>query len=175
MINTVLKGDPKDSPVLDLERLRHSLRRVASTVHVIAVKCRNGDFFATTATAVVSVSFEPPTILVCLNKSGAIAQAILHEDLFSIAVLTASQQSLARACSGGLSHAEREVLFDPSDDFADAALLRGAAANLICRRIDSPSCGTHLTVFGEVIDASFRTQVDPLLYLDGRYGSFQAV
>jgi len=175
MINEVRERTLEDGFVLRTEDLRRCLRRVASTVHVVAVKCGNGAFFATTATAVVSVSFDPPTILVCLNKASALAEAILDEDAFSISVLTASQQSIARACSGALSHAEREVLFDRWDRLPGAAIVRGAQASLICRRIDSPSRGTHLTVFGEVIDASFRTQVDPLLYLDGHYGSFQTV
>jgi flavin reductase len=159
---------------LDIDALRFSLRRVASTVHVIAVKCADGAFFATTATAVTPVCFDPPTVLVCINKSSAIGSAIEFEETFTINVLGAHQADVAGFCAGGAPHHERESLFDPSERFGKAAVLRDAQAALICRRTSIIPHGTHLVVFGEVIEASYRTEIQPLLYLDGRYGGFRA-
>ena len=164
----------KDVNALDIDALRFSLRRVASTVHVIAVKCDDGAFFATTATAVTSVCFEPPTILVCINKTSAIRAAIEREETFTINVLSADQMDVAGFCSGGAPHHERESLFDRSERFSAAAALRNAQATLICRRASIVRHGTHSVVFGTVIEASYRAETRPLLYLDGRYGAFHA-
>ena len=157
--------DVKDS-------LRLALRRVASTVFVVAAKQGDGSFFATTATAVTSVCFDPPTVLVCLNRSSAIGAAIEQAPVFSLSVLNAGQAPESHACAGGSSHDERKALFAPYAGEFDAAVLREAQAVLICRRSMALHCGTHTLVFGEVVDALHDAEVDPLIYLNGKYGSF---
>jgi flavin reductase (DIM6/NTAB) family NADH-FMN oxidoreductase RutF len=34
--------------------------------------------------------------------------------------------------------------------------------------------GTHVIVLGEIVDASHHEDVNPLVYLDGKYGAFSA-
>ncbi len=174
MSSVAMVNSPKDVNAVDTAALRFSLRRVASTVHVIAVKCDDGSFFATTATAVTSVCFEPPTVLVCINKTSAIRAPIEREGTFTINVLGADQADIAGFCAGGAPHHERETLFDRSGRFGDAAVLRNAQAALICRRASIAHHGTHSVIFGTVIEASYREETRPLLYLDGRYGAFYA-
>lgn len=172
MANSALMATSQEPAVLNSEILRLSLRRVASTVNVIAVKCADGSFFATTATAVVAVCFTPPTALVCINRSSAIYEAIEREEIFSISVLGAAQEEIAGACAGGVPHHERESRFTQSDRVAGAATLAGTQATLVCRRSEVVVQGTHAVIFGTVIDASHQAAVDPLIYLDGGYGSF---
>jgi flavin reductase (DIM6/NTAB) family NADH-FMN oxidoreductase RutF len=156
-----------------IDSLRLALRRVASTVYVVAVN--DGDaFFATTATAVTSVSFDPPTVLVCLNRASTIAAAIERSDVFSLNVLRADQARQSQTCAGGASHEERKELFASSGGDHDAALLRDAQASLICRKSMALQCGTHLIVLGEVVEAFHDADVNPLVYLDGKYGAFAA-
>lgn len=155
------------------DSLRLALRRVASTVYVVAVKSENA-FFAATATAVTSVSFNPPTVLVCLNCSSAIGAATEQSDVFSLSVLKADQASQSQACAGGTSHDERKSHFVPSGGEYDALVLRDAQASLICRKTTAFRCGTHVIVLGEVVDASHDADVNPLVYLDGKYGIFDA-
>jgi flavin reductase len=156
---------------LDVDKHRGGLRRVASTVHIIAVKVEDG-FFATTATAVASVSFDPPTMLVCLNSNSVISRAIERESYFSISVLGAEQQDIAAACAGGIPHAEREKFFEVSSGLFPVPVVRGAEASFVCRRRDISVQGSHFVVFGDVADANFDASVQPLIYLDGAYGSF---
>ena len=61
-----------------------------------------------------------------------------------------------------------------SERFRKAAVLRNAQAALICHRECIIQHGTHSVVFGTVIEASYRPEIQPLLYLDGRYGGFHA-
>lgn len=154
-----------------IDSLRLALRRVASTVYVVAVKSE-GAFFATTATAVTSVSFDPPTVLVCINRSSAIGAAIEKGEVFSLNILKADQANESQACAGGASHDERQALFSPCEGEYGAAVLRDAQASLICRRSTTLHCGTHTIVFGEVVDAIHDADVNPLVYLNGKYGSF---
>jgi flavin reductase (DIM6/NTAB) family NADH-FMN oxidoreductase RutF len=155
------------------DSLRLALRRVASTVYVVAVKSENA-FFAATATAVTSVSFNPPMVLVCLNRSSAIGAAIEQGEIFSLSVLKAGQASQSQACAGGTSHDERKAHFTPCGGEYDALVLRDAQASLICRKTMASNCGTHVIVLGEVVDAMHDAEVNPLVYLDGKYGIVDA-
>jgi flavin reductase (DIM6/NTAB) family NADH-FMN oxidoreductase RutF len=155
------------------DSLRLALRRVASTVYVVAVKSEES-FFAATATAVTSVSFNPPTVLVCLNRSSAIGAAIEQCDVFSLSVLKADQASQSQACAGGTSHDERKTHFTPYEGEYDALKLRDAQAALICRKTAAVHAGTHVIVLGEIVDALHDEDINPLVYLDGKYGAFSA-
>ena len=161
------------SAPLDIGFLREALRRVASTVHVVALKREDGCFFATTATAVVAVSFDPPTLLVCLNRSSMIAGAILQEDVFTISTLNAGQHDVAKACAGQVEHEKRETFFGRGSKVQNAPVLIGAQAHFVCRRVHAAIHGTHAIVLGETIDVSSRPAIEPLLYLNGTYGGFR--
>jgi len=49
--------------------------------------------------------------------------------------------------------------------------LRGAQATILCRRIDHHRFGTHSIFIGVVEDVVVREEVNPLVYLDGKFGS----
>lgn len=174
MSHAVQADDRNPHGGLDVEALRRSLRRVAATVTVIAVKGREGAFFATTATAFAPVSFEPPTILACVNRAAVICGALAREPLFSVGILKADQAAVAVACAGGVPHEERALLFEAAARFPDVVVPRGAQASFVCRRAEVNICGTHAIILGEVLDAAHAADADPLLYLDGRYGRFRA-
>lgn len=161
------------STPLDVGFLREALRRVAATVHVVAIRRADGRFFATTATAVVSVSFDPPTLLVCLNRSSMIADAVLREELFTISTLNAAQQDVAQACAGQVAHEQREAFFGGDPKAEGAPVLIGAQAHFVCRRAHAAIHGTHAVVWGEVIEVASRPSIEPLLYLNGAYGGFR--
>ena len=42
---------------------------------------------------------------------------------------------------------------------------------MLCRRIDHHRFGTHSIFIGQVEEVFIRDEIDPLVYLDGRYGS----
>jgi flavin reductase (DIM6/NTAB) family NADH-FMN oxidoreductase RutF len=48
--------------------------------------------------------------------------------------------------------------------------LADAQAAILCRRIHHHGYGTHSIFIGEVEAVTVRSEVNPLVYLDGRYG-----
>ena len=131
--------------------LKRAMRRVAATVNVVSI-CVDGRPMGITATAVSSISLDPPSLLVCIN--------VLHRD----------QEEVARIFSDSAQHALRFV--NGWDiDCAPAPRLIDAQATILCRRSDSHSFGTHSIFIGVVEAAWTREDVDPLLYLNGRYAS----
>jgi flavin reductase (DIM6/NTAB) family NADH-FMN oxidoreductase RutF len=160
-------GPVIDSDVQLAESFRRAMRRVASTVNVISI-CVDGQPMGITATAVSSVSLDPPSLLVCINRAASLHEPMGDMSHFRVNVLHAEQVEVARMFADRSQHALR---FHSGWDIgcAGAPRLMDAQATILCRRIDSHSFGTHSIFIGVVEDADSRDGVDPLIYLDGNY------
>jgi flavin reductase len=156
-------------PRLDLDAHRAALRRIASTVHVVGLRGDDGALFAATATAVASVSFEPPTLLVCVARASAVGERVAVGMTLSLSALDAAQREVAQACAGQRPQAERAAFFREHHAAPAASVVAGALASFICRVAAITEWGTHRVVYGEVLFADCRTPVDPLVYVDGGY------
>src|SRR5699024_5969008 len=73
---------------------RDAAGHFASGVTVIGTSKRN-ELFGTTASAVLSLSMDPPMMLVCLNRSSSTHDAVLETGEFSISILNRDQGHLA--------------------------------------------------------------------------------
>ena len=58
------------------EEFLTSMRHLAASVSIISAKDSGGKPYAMTASSVTSLSMEPPSILVCVNKSAGIHKAL---------------------------------------------------------------------------------------------------
>jgi flavin reductase (DIM6/NTAB) family NADH-FMN oxidoreductase RutF len=147
---------------------RQAMRRVASTVNVITI-CVNGEPMGITATAMSSISMDPPSLLVCINRSAAMHGSIKDVTHFGVNVLHADQADLAQMFADS---SRRALRFTAGWhlDCERPPRLSDAQASLLCRRIDHHEFGTHSIFIGVVEDVVVRTEVDPLLYLNGQYG-----
>ena len=153
------------------EEFRKAMRRVASTVNVISI-CVDGQAMGITATACSSISMEPPSLLVCINRAASLYPQMEDVTHFRVNVLHRDQEQIARMFADRSQHALR---FLSGWDLASAGAPRlvEAQATILCRRTDSYSFGTHSIFIGVVEEATARDEVDPLVYLDGRYGGAQ--
>src|SRR5271170_5791965 len=72
-----------------------ALRRLASSVSVVT--CRlDGRNYAMTATAVSALSMEPPSMLVCVNRSAAFHGALNQASEFAINILSRAHVDVSR-------------------------------------------------------------------------------
>src|SRR5476649_1971230 len=78
---------------------RRAMRRVASTVHVLTT-LHQGRRFGLTATAVCSLSIDPPSLLVCVNRTSEAHDAIVASRRICINVLAEGQSAVAARFSG---------------------------------------------------------------------------
>jgi flavin reductase (DIM6/NTAB) family NADH-FMN oxidoreductase RutF len=155
----------------DTQQLRtdakQALRRLASSVSVIT--CRHsGRNFAMTATAVSALSMEPPSMLVCVNRSATFHAALSQADAFAINVLSRGHVDISRLCSG---EAKGEGRFGVGswDTHAAAPVLADAQAAIVCRKDMKMEYGTHTVFLGPILSISTNGEVDPLIYVDGQY------
>ncbi len=172
-----LGGPDDDGPALasasdpaQAELFRAAMRRFATTVSVISC-ARDGHRFGMAATAVTSLSTEPPALLVCVNKSAATHQALSRGGRFCVNVLHATQMEVSRSFSGQLRGEDR--FNAPAWRHTDDGLpyLADAQANLFCETERTVSYATHTIFIARVAAALVRTDVEPLIYQDGAYAA----
>ena len=154
------------------EDFRKAMRRVASTVNVISIYV-DGQPMGITATAVSSISLDPPSLLVCINRAASLHAPMGDMSHFRVNVIHRDQEAIACMFADRSQHALR---FTAGWDLEcpGAPRLVDAQATMLCRKIDSHSFATHSIFIGVVEQAASRPGVDPLIYLDGRYGGVQA-
>ena len=137
--------------LVDADTFRNCLRHVPGAVAVITTS-HDGTRAGLTATAVCSVSAEPPQMLVCVNRSASASPVIIQAGRFGISFLAHDQRPVASAFSGPVE-----------DRFAGAAwtchtdsgipLLDGAAASFECVTVQAIESGTHTIFIGAVVAA----------------------
>jgi flavin reductase (DIM6/NTAB) family NADH-FMN oxidoreductase RutF len=147
---------------------RQAMRRVASTVNVITI-CVGGVPMGITATAMSSISLDPPSLLVCINRTSSMHGSMEDVSHFRVNVLHRDQEEMARMFADRRHQALRFSAGWTVDCERPPRLVDAQAA-LLCRRIDHHRFGTHSIFIGQVEDVVLRDEVAPLVYLDGSYG-----
>ena len=151
------------------EAFKQAMRRVAATVNVISI-CVDGKPMGITATAVSVVSMDPPSLLVCVNQVASVHPWIEDALHFNVNVLHRDQADVAMIFADRKLEAQRFIR-GWDNDCVTPPKLRGAQAVIRCRRIDHHRFGTHSIFVGLVEEVESRDEIDPLIYLDGRFGS----
>jgi flavin reductase (DIM6/NTAB) family NADH-FMN oxidoreductase RutF len=144
------------------------LRRFAKSVMVISCE-HQGTRYAMAATAVCEISLDPPTMLICVNRTAGMHPPLMAGASFAINMLHAQQEHIARNCAGGLRGEERFGQGDWQMSEFGPPILTDAAAYFVCRQEQRIDHGTHSIFIGEVVDAHAADDLSSLVYVDGRY------
>lgn len=145
---------------------KRAMRQVASSVAVVT-SCRGTVRNGLTITAACSVSPDPPTMLVCINRNAPVNSLISESGHFAINFLTEEQHNVARLFSKtNLRSDEQFAEGCWLTMMSEAPILEGAAAGFDCEVEDRLIVGTHHVYFGRVL-AVVSADSDLLLYRDG--------
>ena len=148
------------------EKFRTAMRGFFASVSVMALKNSNG-FFAITVSSVTSISLDPPSLLVCVNKDSRIHSELLEGELVSINLLTKDQQRISEKCSNSLSEGER---FDQEYwDIKNTPIVKNAQANFLCKVSNMIDHGTHSILLLDVQDVEHLDKINTLSYINGKY------
>jgi flavin reductase (DIM6/NTAB) family NADH-FMN oxidoreductase RutF len=151
------------------DEFRDVIGHFASGVTVVTA-LDDGRPFGTTASAVSSLSLEPPMVLICMNRDSETGRAIASSGRFAINVLGEDQADLAVRFARKGGHKFEGVKVTAGE--WDEPLLTEALATLECRVTDTTAGGTHYVFIAEVDRASARAGT-PLTYFRGQYGRFE--
>ncbi|MCI4678675.1 flavin reductase family protein [Rhodoblastus acidophilus] len=151
--------------MLDPKAYRDAMSEIASPVHIIATDGPAG-LAGMTVTALASVTDQPATLLVCVNRQSPSAPRFLKNKAFSVNSLGAADQKLADIFAGRTDEhfAEKFTHGLWRKGATGAPLLEGALANFDCRLIEAKDVGTHHILIGEVVAVARRDEGAGLLY-----------
>jgi flavin reductase (DIM6/NTAB) family NADH-FMN oxidoreductase RutF len=144
-----------------------ALRRLASSVAVVT--CRDGQTrHAMTATAVNAMSMQPPSMIVCVNRSTAFHAAIISAARFAINILNRNQIDISMGC-GGKTRGEDRFGYGAWGEETGVPVLTDAQARVVCANEAKFDYGSHTIFIGRVTSIGIHGEVDPLIYVDGKY------
>jgi flavin reductase len=152
---------------------REAMRRLAATVNVVTT--RQGDrCIGMTATAVTSLSMDPVSALVCVNRTAEIHGFLVEGAPFRINLLAARTDH--EQISGVFSHPlvkghERFQTGDWEMEAEGGPRLRDARASLLCVVGGRLDYGTHTVIAGKITDVELGPEAQTLVYYDGRYAT----
>src|SRR5690606_15060056 len=91
-------GAPVTEPIQTREELLHAfrsaMRHVAATVYAVTTG-HSGGRYGILATAVSSLSFDPPSLLVCINRSASLHAPLASAEIFCVNVLGLGNRDVA--------------------------------------------------------------------------------
>jgi len=152
-------------------QFKTAMSALAATVCVVAASGPSGERTGTTATAVCSLSTDPPQIVACVNRDSSIARMLACTGWFSVNILAGHQEPVAGTFAGrtGLKGEARFALEAGAEwtrHVTGVPLLTGAAASVICHVAGSLHQASHLVLIGRVLDVVMPegTPPAPLMY-----------
>ncbi|WP_219893436.1 flavin reductase family protein [Aquisediminimonas profunda] len=148
---------------------RTAMRSMASSVHLIMTG-ENEERAGMTATAVTSLSFDPLSLLVCINRSATIFDVVELSGRFSVNVLSEEDVAIANVFGQSSKRDERFTRGDWSE-IGGVPILKSAVSSIVCKQANFLDHGTHRIIIGQVIAVRLNYSARPLLYVDGTFAS----
>ncbi|MDN0085640.1 flavin reductase family protein [Crenobacter sp. SG2305] len=174
-INQLLDWTPNarlaELPTVSADAHRYGMRHFAIGVSIITA--RDGEARAgLTATAVCSVTADPPRLVVFVNKNVVASEIIRNSGAICVNVLEGEQEGVAKAFAGMIEGVHGEARFGHgawSELLTGAPTLSGALANFDCRVIKVFDESTHHAFLCEVLATRERQDGEALIYLNGAF------
>ena len=152
------------------DEFRGAMRHLAGGVSVITVG-RAKDITGMTVTSVSSLSVDPPTLIVSINRESSSWPLLKRHGFFGVNILTADQIDIAERFTGkdGLKGADRFAGAQWITRVSGVPLLAGALAAIDCEVEDIVERHSHAIVIGRVLDIQASTRTAALAYWQGQY------
>ncbi|MFJ4290716.1 flavin reductase family protein [Cupriavidus sp. NPDC089707] len=147
------------------------LRSYAAAVTIITARHENLRA-GLTATAVVSVTADPPRLAVFVNKNVVAAGIIMRSGALCVNVLSSGQDSVARAFAGMVEGVQGDARFGHghwTSMVTSSPSLDEALVNFDCRVIRVYDESTHHAFLCEVLATRGGAHGDALVYLNGAF------
>lgn len=157
------------SAIVDSASFRAAMARFPGAVTIVTTGRGEGRR-GITATAVCSVTTEPPSLLVCLNRKTGTCAAVADTGCFNVNLMPHDNASLALTFAGatGVTGAEKFETGDWQVDARGLPILSSAITAFSCEVSEWMVAGSHLIFVGKVV-AMARAEGAPLIYEQSRF------
>ena len=152
------------------DEFRSVLGRFPSGVTVVTTKAADGSNQGMTVSAFCSVSLEPPLVLICIEKTASVYDALTSAPGFVVNILSAKQEQIARRFSIVDIDRFEGVGFSRTQN--DIAVLDDVLGIIECNSVALHDAGDHTVIVGEV-EATRAENGSPLIYYRGGYAQLE--
>ena len=168
-MNSIVRNisDYRELPPNDF---RGAMRHLTGGVSVITAG-RGGDISGMTVTSVSSLSVDPPTLIVSVNRSASSWPLLKRYGFFGVNILASDQIGIAERFAGkdGLKGAERFAGAEWTVRASGVPLLVGSLAAIDCEVEEIVERHSHAIVIGRVLDVTVSARSAALAYWHGQY------
>lgn len=163
------------SAPVDPASFRAAMARFPGAVTIVTTG-RGADRRGITATAVCSVTTEPPSLLVCLNRKTGTCAAVTESGRFNVSLLPGDGGAVAMAFAGatGATGADKFRSGDWQDDARGLPVLGSAVVAFSCDVTNAVEAGSHVIFIGQVQGIT-RSNAAPLIYEQSRFHRIEPV
>ena len=152
----VVPAAPQDVPpaaLIDAKSFRSGMARLAAGVNIITSAGPDG-WCGFTASAVCSVTDDPPTLLVCANRGSQSYETIKARGILCVNAVSGGQEELSMRFAGANGLKDMKTRFAGADWTTlatGAPALRDAVVAFDCRVVHNVEVGTHDAFFCKVM------------------------
>jgi flavin reductase (DIM6/NTAB) family NADH-FMN oxidoreductase RutF len=154
-------------PVALIADFKIAMRRLASTVAIITTHHAD-TWYGMAATAVTSVSSDPPCLLIAVNRTASLHSPVSAAGKFCVNLLGAQHDDLIGVFSGALKGPERFHHGTWRQGHDGMPYLQGSAASVFCDLDAQVDHGTHTLFIGAVRNVVTDALHDPMVWVNGR-------
>jgi flavin reductase (DIM6/NTAB) family NADH-FMN oxidoreductase RutF len=149
---------------------RNAMRQLTGGVSVITAG-KGRDISGMTVTSVSSLSVDPPSLIVSINREASSWPLVKRYGFFGVNILTSDQIDIAERFTGksGLKGADRFTGARWTTRASGVPLLADALAAIDCEVEDVVERHSHAIVIGRVLDVAVSARTAALAYWQGRY------
>jgi flavin reductase (DIM6/NTAB) family NADH-FMN oxidoreductase RutF len=160
---------------LDLaEQMKLGMRQWVSGIAVVAALDPAGKPHAMTVSSMTSVSDNPPSLLVCINKNARMADVLSGAEvsgdrkLFTVNLLANGHEDISNICANSALHDQR---FSKGKwHFGGLPRLSDALSVFECETSEIIPYGTHLVILSNILSVHLAEAVqEPLCYWNCGY------
>jgi flavin reductase len=161
---------PEPVASVEASSFREAMSRLGAAVHVVTSAGIAGKT-GFTATAVCSVSDQPATLLVCINRRSLSAPILTQNKVFCVNTLGAAEERLADMFAGRTSvpREERFSIGEWTTLKTGSPVLASAVVAFDCRTIEVKAVSSHNVIFGVVEAVHLGPAGSALVYHDRAY------
>ena len=160
--------------MVEIEAFRDGMALLGSAVSVITTDGEAGRA-GFTATAVCSVTDQPPTLLVCVNRASYVHRFFAENRVLCVNLLGGHQEGVSgRFANRALDMESRFATGIWEELNTGAPALADALVNFDCRIVAAHEVGTHSVFYAEVVGVRRQTVRQSLVYFDRAYHALGA-
>jgi len=154
---------------IDPLMFRRVMGRFATGVAVVSF-LRGGQATGMTVNSFMSVSLDPPLVLVSVRRVSAFVKHIGVGDRCGINILSEQQRKLGPHFA---NRPEKDVGVR-FEDHAGTPLLGDSLAQMVARVVDVHPAGDHLLFIAQIEHLAHGPEAQPLIFFSGRYKQIHA-